>query len=85
MANTMYSKSGCYWCDKLRDELVKRHVAFTEVKVDASLENLAELKQKYPEARTVPQFFVEEVLVGGYEETVMYLADVYGTHTEEFK
>jgi glutaredoxin len=82
--NTLYSKEGCSWCDALREKLIGKRVRFTEVKVDASVENLAELKERFPEVKTVPQFFVGKVRVGGHDETVMYLADVYGHSDKSF-
>lgn len=82
--NTLYSKSGCVWCERAVEALNSKRVEYTEVKVDASLENMTELKTRFPEVKTVPQFFVGDVRVGGYQEVVMYLADVYGTHNETF-
>lgn len=69
---TVYSKDGCVWCDRTRDFLISIGVHFTEVKIDHSLENRDELMSRYPEAKTVPQVFVDNSRVGGYNDTVSY-------------
>lgn len=71
----MYSKSGCMWCEALNAFLVKRGVSFTEIKVDADIENLQELRRLLPEVKTVPQLFVDGFYVGGYNDAVEYFKD----------
>lgn len=76
--NTLYTKAGCVYCDRVKEHLKNRAVSYTEVRIDHSVENLDELKSRLPGVKTVPQFFVGSVHVGGCDETIMYLADVYG-------
>lgn len=73
----LYSKAGCGWCDRLKTLLNDKSIPFTEVRIDASPDNLAELKSLYPEVKTVPQLFHHGVRIGGYTESEMYLTDVY--------
>lgn len=75
----LYSKAGCGWCDKLKTLLKSKSIPFTEVRIDVSPDNLAELKSLYPEVRTVPQLFMDGVRIGGYTESEMYITDVYGS------
>jgi len=68
----VYSKSNCSWCDALRTFMNKKGVAYTEIKIDAAIENLEELRMLFPEAKTVPQMFVDDVRIGGYEASIRY-------------
>lgn len=79
----VYSKNGCVWCDRMRELLIQKHVTFTEVKIDESAENFAELMRLYPEAKTVPQLFHGENRIGGYNEAKMHLADTYGSFGDD--
>ena len=74
----VYSKSGCGWCDRLKELLASRNVAYTEVRVDANLDNLEEFKRVAPGVKTVPQLFVNGQRIGGFTESQMYFSDVYG-------
>jgi len=73
MVNTLYSKNDCRWCRLLVEHLVERGIPFEEVKIDADIQNLVELRNRIPGVKTVPQFFMDDKLVGGYDETMKYL------------
>lgn len=74
----LYSKSHCVWCDRIKDLLRSRSITYSEVRVDANLENLEEFKAKAPGVKTVPQLFEDGKRIGGFIETQMYFNDVYG-------
>jgi len=72
--NTLYTKNNCLWCSRLKEMLANTGVTYTEVNVEEDIENLAELKKRFPEVKTVPQFFVGDRRVGGFDECVEYFS-----------
>jgi len=51
---TLYTKSGCAHCERQRDDLVRRAVAFTEVDVTTHPEVIPELLKLTRGRRVVP-------------------------------
>jgi len=72
---TVYSTRVCPYCMRAKALLDDKHVAYTEVLVDAEPARLAEMMQKSGR-RTVPQIFVGEHHVGGYDD--LYALDKQG-------
>jgi glutaredoxin 3 len=66
---TLYTRNGCVWCEKLSALMQELGLDFEEVYVDHSVDNLAELRARYPEAKTVPQLFKGDTRIGGFEES----------------
>lgn len=67
-AVTMYSTSFCGYCDRARALLGRKGVAVNEIKVDEDPAQRAEMLKRASGRRTVPQIFVGDRHVGGYEE-----------------
>jgi len=69
----IYSKPNCPWCVKAKELMNKLHLSYTEkvLNVDYTRD---ELKQLVPEnlPLTVPQIFVYNKRIGGYEDFVDY-------------
>ena len=71
----IYGKEQCTYCKqamKLAEQLAVEY-EYRDVGEDPAL--LAELKEKVPGVRTVPQIFVEGKHVGGYEDFVKYMRE----------
>jgi glutaredoxin 3 len=64
----MYSTSFCGYCDRARALLNRKGVAVTEIKVDEDPAERAAMLRRTGGRRSVPQIFVGERYVGGYEE-----------------
>ncbi len=60
-------RGGCGYCVAAKQLLVKRNISFTEKDVSRP-EVMAELKQRYPATRTVPQIFLDGRHVGGFDD-----------------
>jgi glutaredoxin len=70
---TIYSKNQCPYCDKAKFALQNEDV---EVKnISDNPDYLTELMEKNPVARTMPQVFKEDQLIGGYDALQVYLAN----------
>ena len=66
---TIYSKNNCPYCDKAKFEL--QHEAEVEVKnISTNPDYLTELMEKNPVARTMPQIFKDDKLIGGYDQLI---------------
>lgn len=63
----VYSKESCPYCVLAKKLLTARNIAFEEIRVDldpAKLEEMLRLSQR----RTVPQIFINDHAIGGYDD-----------------
>lgn len=68
MANVIiYSKDNCPYCRMAKDLLNARHIAFEEIRVDLDNSKLEEMIKR-SNKRTVPQIFINDESIGGYED-----------------
>lgn len=74
MTVIMYSKTNCPNCANAKRLLEMRNIEFVEriLGVDTTREELLEVA---PNARTVPQIFINGENIGGYEQLVTYIED----------
>jgi glutaredoxin 3 len=63
----MYSTSYCGYCVRARSLLERKGVAIHEIKVDEDTRE-REIMMKRSGRRTVPQIFIGERHVGGYDD-----------------
>lgn len=73
MEVTIYTKDNCSWCVKAKELMNKIGMKYTEKKlgVDFTREDLRELiGENLP--LTVPQVFIYNKRIGGYEDLVEY-------------
>ena len=72
MKAIVWSKNMCPYCDQAKALLTLKGIAFEERKIGSGYtrENLLEA---VPTARTVPQIFIDEQLIGGFTELKQYL------------
>lgn len=72
MQATMWSKAHCPYCSMALDELQKRGFIVNVKRVGENGITKEDLLKKVPDARTVPQIFIEDVHIGGYTELMKY-------------
>jgi glutaredoxin len=67
MKAIVWSKNGCPFCDQAKNLLTSKSIEFEErnIEKDWSREQLLEA---VPTARTLPQIFLDDQLVGGFTE-----------------
>ena len=63
----IYSKSNCPFCDKAKHWFDSHGYEYTEYKMDNEEERLA-FYQRVPNARSVPQIFIDDKLIGTYDD-----------------
>jgi len=75
-AITMYSTGWCPYCDRARALLQRKSVAVQEYKIDEDDTQRAAMLQRSGGRRTVPQIFIGDRHVGGYDD--LYALDKTG-------
>lgn len=64
---TIYTKGYCPFCDRAKDLFKRKGITYDEISLDGKPEAFTELKMKTG-MMTVPQIFIGDQLVGGYQE-----------------
>jgi glutaredoxin 3 len=64
----MYSTAWCGYCQRARNLLERKGAAFQEIKVDEDPRQREVMLQKSGGRRTVPQIFIADRHVGGYDD-----------------
>lgn len=75
MKAIVWSKNQCPFCDQAKGLLKLKGIEFEErnVSIDWTREQLLE---SVPNARTVPQIFLDDKLIGGFTELKQYFEKV---------
>ncbi|MDF1760209.1 MAG: glutaredoxin 3 [Coxiellaceae bacterium] len=64
----IYSKAVCPYCDRAKDLLGQKGVSYTEKRIDKNPDDLAQMLDKSNGRRTVPQIFIGDHHVGGFDD-----------------
>jgi glutaredoxin 3 len=64
----MYSTNWCGYCWRARNLFERKGIAVVEIKIDEEVGARAAMLEKSGGRRTVPQIFIGERHVGGYDE-----------------
>ena len=75
MKATIWSKYHCPYCDQAKALLKNRGIPFEEKKIGDGYSK-EELLEAVPNARTVPQIFLDDKLIGGFQELNEHLKKV---------
>ena len=75
MEATVWSKYHCPYCDQAKALLKQKGYVITEKKIGDGYTK-EELLEAVPTARTVPQIFIGEQLIGGFTELKTHLEKV---------
>ena len=75
MKATIWSKYHCPYCDQAKALLKNRGIPFEEKKIGDGYTR-EELLEAMPTARTVPQIFLDDKLIGGFTELNEHLKKV---------
>jgi glutaredoxin 3 len=64
----IYTTSSCGYCVRAKSLLEKKQIHFEEVDVTYDLEKRHSMMEKSGGRMTVPQIFIDEIHVGGYDD-----------------
>lgn len=82
MSVTVYSKPNCFYCDQAKKLLNLNEMSFDEIVLDIGQPKdneknympIDEFRAQHPQAKSVPQIFIDNVCIGGFNELKRYLA-----------
>ena len=66
----IYSTGMCGYCVAAKNLLTARHLRWDEYRVDRDPARYAEMLARAAQRRSVPQIFIDDRHIGGYEELV---------------
>jgi glutaredoxin len=72
MKAVVWSKDNCPYCEQAKALLKMKGIEFEEKKVGHGFTK-EDLLEAVPTARTVPQIFLDENLIGGFQELKKHL------------
>ncbi len=75
MKAIVWSKNQCPFCDQAKALLERKGIEFEERKIGKEYTR-EDLLEAVPTARTVPQIFLDEKLIGGFTELKKYFEEV---------
>jgi glutaredoxin 3 len=64
----MYTKWGCPYCVAAKALFEKKGIAFEEYDVTMGGPKKAEMRERAPDAMTVPQIFIDDKGYGGFDD-----------------
>lgn len=82
MKAVVWSKNNCPFCDRAKALLTLKGIEFEERKIGEGYSK-EDLLEAVPNARTVPQIFLNEKLIGGFVELRQYLEETAGGFGEQ--
>ena len=68
----VWSNIGCHFCEMAKDLLKQKGIEYEERNL-AKDWKIQQLLEVVPGARSVPQIFVDDKYIGGYDELVKHL------------
>jgi len=74
MKAVVWSKPQCPYCDQAKALLTQKGIAFEERKIGSGYTR-EDLLEAVPTARSVPQIFLDDELIGGFAELKQHLAN----------
>jgi glutaredoxin 3 len=71
MQAVVWSKDFCGYCDRAKRLLEQKGIKYEERKIGSGWTK-EQLLESVPTARTVPQIFLDDKLIGGHDDLVKY-------------
>ena len=65
---TVYMGPGCTFCDAAKRLITKKNIPYKEINIALEEDKMNEMIKKSNGKRTIPQIFIEDFHVGGYNE-----------------
>ena len=65
----IYTTGTCPFCHLAKELLTAKQINFKEIRVDLDPNTLEEMRKR-TQKQTVPQIFINDELIGGYEDLV---------------
>jgi glutaredoxin 3 len=64
----IYTTLICPYCNSAKELLTKKGVSYSEIRIEGNPDKMKEAKRRSGGRMTVPQIFINDVHVGGFDE-----------------
>ena len=68
----IYTKSNCSYCEMAKQYFDSKNIEYSLYDVE-NVQTFNELLNRNPSARTMPQIFINDQLIGGYTDLIEWL------------
>ena len=68
----IYTKSNCSYCEMAKQYFDNQNIEYTLYDVE-NISTFKDLLARNPSARTMPQIFINDELIGGYTDLIEWL------------
>ncbi len=72
----IYTKNGCFYCDRAIDLLIKKNLHYTEINLSEHPDEITVMLSRSQGRKTVPQIFINGQHIGGSDD--LYSFDAQG-------
>lgn len=76
MRVTIWTKENCPYCEATKYYFTENDIEYEEISLTQSNRN--QLLELVPNAKTVPQIFIDNILIGGYDDLVIHYENLKG-------
>ena len=78
----IFTGPNCSYCESAKALMRDNGLAFEEIDLVASPDNMAGFRARLPRARAIPQIFIDGARIGGLEDLRLHLADGRSGHSD---
>jgi len=75
MSVVVWSRDKCFYCQMAKNILELKGIEFEERNISLNKWSRADMLEAVPEAKTVPQIFIDDVYIGGFAELQQHLKE----------
>ena len=69
----IYTKDNCIWCDRAKILLDSKKISYNEIDLSDDSERLKFYEQIGDNVKTVPQIFLDDKRIGGFQDLRVFL------------
>ena len=69
----IYTKDNCIWCDRAKILLDSKKITYNEIDLSDDSERLKFYKKIGDNVKTVPQVFIDDKRIGGFQDLKVFL------------
>ena len=69
----IYTKDNCIWCDRAKILLDSKKISYNEIDLSDDSERLKFYEKIADNVKTVPQVFIDDKRIGGFQDLKVFL------------
>ena len=73
MKVSIYTKDNCIWCDRAKILLDSKKISYNEIDLSNDSERLKFYEKIGDNVKTVPQVFIDDKRIGGFQDLKVFL------------